>query len=196
MYSFAAITGNTSETIRDGLFTAIDGSASASVTVVKVEDHGIRLISKSLGRPFGINLGGTAGSSRMTNSITTSNTNQIIIGGTIGAGVASQVFSYTISTTGSSVCSATNDSLSGTITVPGSTVSLTSAASTDSQSVCVNSAITPITYDILGATGATVSSPTALIVDGLPPGVTSGFSGGVLTISGVPSVTLLTETEF
>ena len=58
MYSFAAITGNTSETIRDGLFTAIDGSASASVTVVKVEDHGIRLISKSLGRPFGINLGG------------------------------------------------------------------------------------------------------------------------------------------
>ena len=86
--------------------------------------------------------------------------------------------------------------MSGTITVPGSTVSLTSAASTDSQSVCVNSAITPITYDILGATGATVSSPTALIVDGLPPGVTSGFSGGVLTISGVPSLTLLTETEF
>ena len=36
MYSYNAVSGNTSETIRDGLFTAIDGSASASVTVVKV----------------------------------------------------------------------------------------------------------------------------------------------------------------
>ena len=86
--------------------------------------------------------------------------------------------------------------MSGTIAVPSSNVSLTSGGSTNSQSVCVNSAITPITYDILGATGATVSSPTALVVDGLPPGVTSGFSGGVLTISGTPSLTLLTDTEF
>ena len=34
------------------------------------------------------------------------------------------------------------------------------------------------------------------MVDGLPEGITSAFAGGVLTISGVPSVTLLTETEF
>ena len=131
----------------------------------------------------------------MSTSNITPNLNKLEVFGTVNLSETPGVFSYTISTTGASVCS-TNSSTIGTITVkPTSTVSLTSAASTDSQSVCVNSAITSITYDILGATGATVSSPTALIVDGLPPGVTSGFSGGVLTISGVPSLTLLTETE-
>ena len=195
MYSYNAVSGNTSKTIRDGLFTAIDGSASASVTVAKVGDHAIRLTSKSLGRPFGINLGGTAGNSRMTNSITTSNTNEIIVSGIIDSGVASGTYSFTISTTGATQCT-DNDSLSGIITVPSASVSLTSAGATDSQSVCVNSAITTITYDIIGATAASISSPTALVVDGLPEGITSAFAGGGLTISGVPSVTLLTETEF
>ena len=195
MYSYNAVSGNTSKTIRDALFTAIDGSASASVTVAKVGDHTIILTSISNGVPFGINLGGTAGDSRMTNSITTSNTNEIIISGTIGSGVASGTYSYTISTTGANECTI-NDSLSGVFIVPSAKVSLTSSTSTDNQFVCINSAITPITYDILGATGATVSSPTALVVDGLPPGVTSGFSGGVLSITGTPSVTLVTETQF
>ena len=78
-----------------------------------------------------------------------------------------------------------------------STVSLTSAASTESQSVCVNTAITSITYDIGGgATGASVASPTSLLVDGLPSGITSNFSAGVLTIEGTPTVPPLTETTY
>ena len=49
------------------------------------------------------------------------------------------------------------------------------------QVVCVNTPITPISYTIGGtATGAFVS--------GLPPGVTSSFSGDTLTISGTPTV--------
>jgi hypothetical protein len=60
-------------------------------------------------------------------------------------------------------------------------ITLTSAPDTDDQTVCVNTAITPITYSTTGATGATFS--------GLPPGVTGTFSGGNITISGTPTVT-------
>jgi hypothetical protein len=56
------------------------------------------------------------------------------------------------------------------------TITLTSAPGTDNQTVCVNTAITPITYSTTGATGATFS--------GLPAGVTGTFSGGNITISG------------
>jgi hypothetical protein len=59
-------------------------------------------------------------------------------------------------------------------------ITLTSAPSTDNQTVCVNTAITPITYSTTGATGATFS--------GLPAGVTGTFSGGNITISGTPTV--------
>jgi hypothetical protein len=60
-------------------------------------------------------------------------------------------------------------------------ITLTSAPGTDNQTVCVNTAITPITYSTTGATGATFS--------GLPTGVTGTFSGGNITISGTPTVT-------
>jgi hypothetical protein len=60
-------------------------------------------------------------------------------------------------------------------------ITLTSASGTDNQTVCVNTAITPITYSTTGATGATFS--------GLPTGVTGTFSGGNITISGTPTVT-------
>jgi hypothetical protein len=61
------------------------------------------------------------------------------------------------------------------------TITLTSAPGTNNQTVCVNTAITPITYSTTGATGATFS--------GLPAGVTGTFSGGNITISGTPTVT-------
>jgi hypothetical protein len=60
-------------------------------------------------------------------------------------------------------------------------ITLTSAPGTDNQTVCVNTAITPITYSTTGATGATFS--------GLPTGITGTFSGGYITISGTPTVT-------
>ncbi len=86
------------------------------------------------------------------------------------------VYSYTVNTTGS--CIQTSATGSITVTV-GSSALLTSGAGTDSQSVCVQTPIYDITYAIGGsASGATVS--------GLPSGVTSSFSGGVLTISGSP----------
>jgi len=48
------------------------------------------------------------------------------------------------------------------------------------QTVCINTAITNITYSTTGATGATFS--------GLPAGVNGVWAGGVVTISGTPTV--------
>jgi hypothetical protein len=63
---------------------------------------------------------------------------------------------------------------------PDATIALTSAAGTDDQAPCINSAITNITYAIGGGgAGATVT--------GLPAGVTGSFSAGVFTISGTPT---------
>jgi len=58
-------------------------------------------------------------------------------------------------------------------------ISLTSGTGTDAQTVCPGTAITPITYSITGATGATVI--------GLPAGVTGSWNAGVVTISGTPA---------
>lgn len=62
------------------------------------------------------------------------------------------------------------------------TISLSSAAGTNTQTVCINNAITNITYAIGGtATGASITA------GALPTGVSGSFSGGVFTISGTPS---------
>ncbi len=87
-------------------------------------------------------------------------------------------YNYTVTATGSCL----PNSLTGTITVnPGAGIVLTSGTGTNNQELCVNSSITNIIYTISGGgSGGTVS--------GLPAGVTYVFSGGVLTISGTPTV--------
>lgn len=56
---------------------------------------------------------------------------------------------------------------------------LSSGSGSNNQEVCINEAITPITYTTTGATGATFS--------GLPPGVSGLWSGNTVTISGTPT---------
>ncbi len=86
-------------------------------------------------------------------------------------------FTYTVALPGGCGTS----SASGLITVtPDNTVSLSSAAGTNAQTMCINTAITNITYATSGATGATVS--------GLPSGVAGNWSSNMVTISGTPSV--------
>ena len=93
-----------------------------------------------------------------------------------GSPSATGTFNYTVTLTGG--C--------GTVTTTGSivvnannTATLSSAVGTNAQTVCVNTALTTITYATSGASGATFS--------GLPAGLTGSWSGNVATISGSPS---------
>jgi hypothetical protein len=91
-----------------------------------------------------------------------------------GTPLASGIFNYTITTTGT--CSPAA-SVSGTFTVQAQTITLTTGNNT--QAYCVGSPITSIVYNLTGTTGATVSP--------LPTGVTAVYNAGVLTISGTPT---------
>ena len=87
-------------------------------------------------------------------------------------------FNYTVTTTGP--CSAAT--ATGTITLtPNATIALSSAAGTDSQTKCINTAITNIGYTI-GGSGFGASAT------GLPAGVAGSYTGGNFTISGTPTV--------
>ena len=67
------------------------------------------------------------------------------------------------------------------IIAPDGTITLTSAPGTDNQTVCMNSPITNITYAVGGSiNGGSVS--------GLPAGVSGSYAGGVITITGTPTV--------
>ena len=94
-----------------------------------------------------------------------------------GSASISGSFPYTVTLTGG--CGLTT--ISGTLIItPNNTYTLSSALSTDDQTLCINTVITPITYTTVGATGATFS--------GLPTGVTGNWSANTITISGNPSV--------
>ena len=102
------------------------------------------------------------------------NSNTVTISGIPSA---SGSFNYTVTLTGG--CGTISST--GTITVnPVNTITLTSA--NNSQTVCLNSAITNITYNTTGATSATFA--------GLPAGVSGTWSGNVVTITGSPSSTI------
>ena len=94
-----------------------------------------------------------------------------------GTPTVSGTFNYTVTTSGSPCI---NPSMSGIITVNGNgTISHSGGNAT--PTVCINTALTPITYTIGGnATGAVLSGA-------WPAGVSGSYSGGVFTISGTPT---------
>lgn len=95
-----------------------------------------------------------------------------------GSPTVSGTFNYTVNTSGPCV----TPTATGTITVTAdATLTLTSAAGTNNQTKCINTPITNITYSVGGSgTGGSVT--------GLPAGVSGVFAGGVITISGTPTV--------
>jgi gliding motility-associated-like protein len=111
--------------------------------------------------------------------------NTLTVSGTPTTTVLSP-FNFNIVTTGNSCIIATT---SGSIAVqPDHSISL-NAGSNDNQTVCINTAITPIDYTLGGgATGATVT--------GLPAGVTASVTGNLLTISGTPTTTVSSPYNF
>jgi len=94
-----------------------------------------------------------------------------------GTPTTSGPFNYTVTLTGG--CG--NVTANGAITVTtDNTVTLTSAAGTDNQTVCINMVMANISYSTTDATGATVT--------GLPEGVTGSWASDIVTITGTPSV--------
>jgi gliding motility-associated-like protein len=94
-----------------------------------------------------------------------------------GTPTASGVYNYNVTSSGGCALN-----LSGTITVnPNTSLSLISSSATTTQSICINTPLTDIIYSIAdGGTGATVT--------GLPTGITSNFTAGILKITGSSSV--------
>src|SRR5205814_804836 len=97
----------------------------------------------------------------------------------------SQAYSNLIQTTiyravvQSGVCAPAFSSQTTITVTPNNTITLTSGAGTNIQSVCISTPITNITYSTTGATGATFT--------GLPAGVTGTWAANVVTISGTPT---------
>ncbi|HRI26724.1 MAG TPA: hypothetical protein PK715_01580, partial [Chitinophagales bacterium] len=90
-----------------------------------------------------------------------------------GTPTASGTFSYSIPLTGG--CGMV--SASGSITV---TANNTVSAASSTPTLCINTALTPITHTTTGATGIGTAS-------GLPSGVTAAFASNTITISGTPT---------
>jgi gliding motility-associated-like protein len=87
-------------------------------------------------------------------------------------------FNYKISLIGGCAIA---DKLGDINVTPENTITLSSAATTDSQSICIGNNITTIEYTTLGATGFTIT--------GLPTGVQAVFQSNKIKITGTPSVT-------
>jgi hypothetical protein len=95
-----------------------------------------------------------------------------------GSSSVSGIHSYTVATSGAGCPAVTSI---GSITIDAlPLLTLSSAAATDTQTVCLNSAITPITYTFGG-------SATNVTITGLPSNVFYATSSTSASISGSPS---------
>ena len=101
------------------------------------------------------------------------NNNEVTISGTP---TQTGTFNYEVTLVGG--CNPTTAQGTLNVNSTNNTITLTSAAGTDSQSSCRNATIRNITYATTGASDATVT--------GLPAGVRGEWNNNVVTISGTP----------
>ena len=165
-------------------------STDTAALVTIDPNHGISLTSanniqtrciNNLIAPITYNLTGGATNVNITNlppgvTYTVTGTTVTITGAPTSS--AGSPYNFNIQTTGNT-CLVAN--ATGRITVdPDHSIALNSGDT--AQSVCLNTPIDPIIYNLGGgATGATVAN--------LPPGVTYAVAGNLLTISGTPTST-------
>jgi gliding motility-associated-like protein len=93
---------------------------------------------------------------------------------------APATYNYTVNVTGPCLPS----SIGGSITVnPDATITLAAGSGAASPSLCVNTLLTNIVYDLKGSATGAVPDVTSVF----PPGVTGGIVGTTYVISGTPS---------
>ncbi|MES2645345.1 MAG: PKD-like domain-containing protein [Bacteroidota bacterium] len=114
-------------------------------------------------------------------TITTLGGNSVAINAPTGS---TGSFTYSLVSVREGSANTCNQSQTGSAIIsilPNGTITRSSASATAAQSVCINSPVSSITYSLGGgATGATIT--------GLPAGVTTSVSGGIVTISGTPTI--------
>jgi gliding motility-associated-like protein len=183
------VAGNYSVILTDPTTTCASASASGLVTITPLPTLVLTSAATTTLQALCINtaitpitytVGGSATNAMVTGLPT--GVNGIFASGVFtitGIPTVSGTFNYTVTTTGGCLPAV---SLFGTITVsPLSTLILTSAAVTTNQILCMNTALSTITYAVGG-------SATGAIVTGLPTGVTGSFTGGGVAINGTPTV--------
>ncbi len=200
--SFSGVTGNTG--LGNGAVDLSEGVAGngwvAPLNAIAGETYSI-LVNKwsPAGTGFNLNFTGTATLGNLPPTVTpqticaglsaTLTATPFKPGGTYlwsnGATTQSITVSPLATTTYSVVytlngCASTPTSVAVTVN-PNASIALTSTAPTTNQTLCITNAITNISYSIGGGgTGATFT--------GLPTGVSGTYAGGVVTISGTPTV--------
>jgi hypothetical protein len=154
---------------------AVSPSNSISLSSVGGTDSQTRCIFNAI-TPIAYNTSGATGAtiSGLPGGVSGSwSSNVVTISGTPNI---SGTFYYTVSLTGG--CG--GGAIGGVIYVkPDSTIIQTSPVGTESQTICVSNAITPITYNMTGITDVAIG--------GLPNGISASFISNVLTISGTPT---------
>ncbi|MBS1680198.1 MAG: gliding motility-associated C-terminal domain-containing protein [Bacteroidetes bacterium] len=170
------LTGGCGNVNATGTITVTPGNtvSVASSTPTLCVNTALTAITHTTTGATGISNDGVSGANGLPSGVSAHwAANTITISGTP---TAPGTFNYSIPLTGG--CG--NVNATGTITVnPDNTITLSSALGTDNQSQCINTAITDITYNTTGATGATFS--------GLPTGVNGAWATNVATISGTPT---------
>ena len=174
------LTGGCGTTNATGMITVapdntatLTSGAGTNVQSVVINQAMATPITYSTIGATGISNNGVAGANGLPAGVSaTWAANVITIGGTP---TALGVFNYTVTLTGG--CG--NMTATGTITVVACSITLSSAAGTDAQTVCNNTPIINITYATAGATGASFA--------GLPAGVNGAWAANVATIIGTPT---------
>ena len=187
-YARTANNSDTNQTVAEAISTLINNDTSATVSSSTPGGGVIQLLAETPGVPFGSSGNATGGAAAIAKAILQPSVNNLTIEGTPdNTAIVNKPYTYTITTPGTECASAVGG---GTITIlEGPKLELTSAAQTNSQEVCFDDNITPITYKVTGARGAQIPALNAATFTGLPANLSKTFAARTqqdrVTVTGV-----------
>ena len=184
-YPYVVQAGDDMDDVGNGLAAAVAGVVSASYDDAT---NILTLESNIAGQAFSVVVNPPFQNAVDFSAPTSNgNLNVVTLTGT-PLGSASGTYNYSITTTGGTA-SCTQDTIDGLITVSEPS-NITLSAGDLNETVCDGTSLTEIRFTIENALSADIDDAD------LPPGVFDSFSGGVLTISGIPNVNPLNPQPF